>query len=124
MFNCAKGGTGQSGKNVGDARTCSMLVSIWAATIPNSSRAAPTKSVFVCIFITGEVGSKGDKRDFKKQCVYSKDSSVCHTGMLVTLCLTKLVAIFVQEIAVLGCCFFFAQNVLMKIENTIKCYCH
>lgn len=79
---------------MGDTQTCSMVVSMWAATIPNSSRAAPTKSVFVCIFITGVVGSKGDKTDLKKQWVNSKH-------MLVTLCLTKLVAIFLHEIALL-----------------------
>lgn len=86
---------------MGNTQTCSMVVSMWAATIPNSSRTAPTKSVFVCIFITGAVGSKGDKTDLKKQWVYSKHSSVCHTVMLVTLCLSKMMAIFVHEISCL-----------------------
>lgn len=45
----------------GDTQTCSAVVSICAATIPNGSGAAPTKSVFVCIFITGVVRSRGDK---------------------------------------------------------------
>lgn len=79
-FNCAKGGKGNRGRNVGDTQTCSNVVSMWAVTVPNSSWAAPTKSVFVCIFITGVVGSKGDKSRFKKkQWVYSKHSRVCHT---------------------------------------------
>ena len=49
----------------GDTQTCSAAVSICAATIPNGSRTAPAKSVFVCIFITGVVGSRGDTRKDK-----------------------------------------------------------
>lgn len=70
----------------GDTQTCSAVVSICAATIPNSSRTAPAKSVFVCIFITGVVGSRGgDKKKDKIAVVQSKHSSVCHTVMPVTL---------------------------------------
>lgn len=49
----------------GDTQTCSAVVSICAATIPNSSRTAPAKSVFMCIFITGVVGSGGDTKKIK-----------------------------------------------------------
>lgn len=63
---------------MGDTQTCSMVVSMWAATIPNSSWTAPTKSVFVCIFITGVVGSKGDKTDFFfKSTGYTQNTAVC-----------------------------------------------
>lgn len=119
-FNCAKRGIGNRGRNVGDTQTCSMVVRMWAATIPNSSRAAPTKSVFVCIFITGVVSSKGDKTDLKKQWVYSKHSSVC------TVCDASNTLF--EQVGGLICTFcaiaFFAQNVLVKIKNMIKCYRH
>lgn len=96
-FNCAKGGIGNSGRNVGDTQTCSMVVSMWAATIPNSSWTAPTKSFFVCIFITGVEGSKGDKTDLKKKkhWVYAKHSSV----RCATLCVSKIMAMFAHEIS-------------------------
>lgn len=65
---------------MGDTQTSSNVVSMWAVTVPNSSWAAPTKSVFVCIFMTGVVGSKGDKsRLKKKQWGYSKHSRGCRT---------------------------------------------
>lgn len=49
----------------GDTQTCSAVVSICATTVPNISWTAPAKSVFVCIFITGVVGSRGDTKKIK-----------------------------------------------------------
>lgn len=61
----------------GDTHTCSAVVSNCAVTIPNISRTAPAKSVFVCIFITGVVGSRGDTKKDKIAVDTVKKTAVC-----------------------------------------------
>lgn len=73
------------------------------------------QSLSLCAFSLLEWWAvKETKADLKKSSGYTQNTVVC-----AILCLTKLADIFVHEI-----CFivvFFAQKVLMRTKNMIKC---